>query len=111
MTTVQRDRALEFIDRLNRTVTTEWVHRGRGFNWYVPHSDKIMGFVRYNVRQPNAGHYTIYTNTHDFDNSFGLFTNEQEGEPPQGWKAFVHPDNEREMGIVLGIMRGIIDGS
>lgn len=112
MQDIQRSMALDFIDRLDRGVTPRQATDGKAaFNWYVQHSEKRMGSVRYNISGPNALHYAIYTNTHDFDNSSGLFINEQAGNPPQGWKAFVHPDNEREMRIVLRVMRGIIDRS
>ncbi len=112
MRDIQRSMALDFIDRLDRVVTSKVASQeGAAFNWYVPHSEKIMGSVRYNLFGGNAYHYAIYTNTHDFDNSSGLFANDHQSQSAQGWVAFVNPDNEREMRIVLRVMRGIIDRS
>ena len=106
MQPVQENMARAFIDSLGRPVEVR--ERGDGFNWYVPGSDKIMGFVRFNVFRDNTGHYTIYPNN-EFTDPRGLFVNEQAGQPMAGWRTIVHPINADDVDYVRGILREIID--
>ena len=108
MQPVQDIMARAFIDSLDRDIEIREDIQANGYNWYVPSSNKIMGFVRFNVRGDNIGHYTIYTNN-EFNDPRELFVNRQEGEPAAGWVAFVHPINADGMDYVRGTMREIID--
>ena len=108
MQPVQDNMARAFIDSLDRDVEIREQEGDDGFNWRILGSDKIMGFVRFNVRGPNIGHYAIYPNN-EFNDPRGLFANRHEGEPTAGLRAFVHPINEDDMDYVRRIMREIID--
>ena len=106
MQPVQENMARAFIDSLDRPVETR--ERDDGFNWYVPGSNKIMGFVRFNVLRDNSGHYTIYPND-EFDDPRELFVNEHESHSIAGWRAIVHAINADDLDYVRGILREIID--
>ena len=108
MQLVQDNMAQAFIDSLDRYVEIREDVQANGYNWYVHGSNKIMGFVRFNVQRDNVGHYTIYSNN-EFNDPRELFVNEHAGQPRAGWRAIVHPINADDVDYVRGIMREIID--
>ena len=108
MQPVQDNMARAFIERLDREVEIREQEGDDGYNWRVPGSDKIMGFVRFNIRGDNVGHYAIYPNN-EFDDPRELFVNNHAAQRPSGWVAFVHPLDVDNIRYVRRILRGIID--
>ncbi len=103
-TTSQQQRALEFIELIDRDVSP--VDRHKGYDLEKPGRKPRVGFVRFNVRGPDRDKYRVYVYQPFFDPR-GKFVNDRS--TSRGWTCVVHPDDVEGMRYVVSVLESSYD--
>ncbi len=106
MDPIQKRRALDFVDKIDRRPRVKKVVRGRGYDLEKPGSTRI-GHIRYNIGGTDAGRYRVYAYK-PFSDPEKRFKNYSES-PTRGWTYVFNPANEEAMRYAISVLESSYD--
>ena len=106
MNPVQKQRASDFVNRIDRRPRVKKEIRQGGYNLVKPGSTRI-GHIRYNIGGTDAGRYRVYAYT-PFSDPEKRFRNDSKSDS-RGWTYVFDPANEDAVRYAVSVLESSYD--